>query len=325
MWDEPNTEPAPRYPNPGQNSGPYQPAPDDGQAGYGQGYGQDQDRYGQGGYGPSRGTDARPGGGAYDPGYGQPPAPSYTPPPPAYPGGRPPQWPGAQPPPSRRDAYPDQGWQAGAAPPGAYPQRPAYAPAPAQRGAAERVPERRRALVGRALPHLPIAHVILVAGLVAMAYAISQQWGTTTAGAPLFVKDFGSIQLNHGTGVDTSGIAVHAATFLVIAAAVLSAVMVLFNFVLTLINKVIGVVGLGGCATLLFFPVLWGAATLLFVVLLGAVGFAGLGALDKLPIVASHSISTVQVQHYALGYYLWCGGAAAVFVGMLGELVMRRR
>lgn len=323
MWDEPNTQPASRYP--GQNPDPYQPAPDYGQAGYGPEYDQDQNRSGQGGYGPSRGTDAWPGGGAYDPGYGQPPAPAYTPPPPAYPGGRPPQWPGAQPPPSRRDAYPDQGWQAGGAAPGAYPQRPAYAPAPrAER--AERAPERHHpSIVGRALPHLPIAHVILVAGLVAMAYAISQQWGTTAAGTPLFVKDFGSIQLNHGTGVDTSGIAVHAATFLVIAAAVLSAVMVLFNLVLTLINKVIGVVGLGGCATLLFFPVLWGTATLLFVVLLGAVGFAGLGALDKLPIVASHSISTVQVQHYALGYYLWCGGAAAVFVGMLGELVMRRR
>jgi hypothetical protein len=175
------------------------------------------------------------------------------------------------------------------------------------------------------LPHLPIAHVILIGGLAAMAYSIAQPWGKSASGATLFIRDFASVQLNHGTTVNTANYAVQAATGIVIAAAALSAFLVLFNTILTLINKVVGVVGLGGCATLIFFPVLWGAATLLFLVLLASAGFAGLGSLSNLPIVANNGISTAQVHSHALGFYLWIGGAIAVFVGMLGEVVLRRR
>jgi hypothetical protein len=106
---------------------------------------------------------------------------------------------------------------------------------------------------------------------------------------------------------------------------VLSAAMILFNLVITVVNKIIGVIGLGGCATLLFFPVLWGAGTLLFVALLGAGGFAGLGFLSGLPAVQARGLSTLSVAHYSLGWYLWVGGTIAVFIGMLGQLVLRRR
>jgi hypothetical protein len=66
-------------------------------------------------------------------------------------------------------------------------------------------------------------------------------------------------------------------------------------------------------------------ATFLSVILLAAAGFAGLGFLSNLPIVQSHGITSVQLAQRSLGFYLWAGGACAVFVGMLGEVVMRRR
>src|SRR5262249_13200624 len=303
---DPKQPPEPRYPR--QHPSPY------GQSGgYGQGMGggeRGQSPYGnEGWYG-----DTQQGGG-----YNQPPA--YPPGRAQYPGGSTPQWPD--------QAYTPQPEGPAYGPPagqGVYrEQRPAYAPAPPVERPRAREERHHRSIVGRALPHLPIAHVFLIGGLAAMAYAISQQWGVTALGAPVFVKDFAGVQLNHGTGVDTSGLAIRAATGIVVAGAALSAGMILFNTVVTVLNKVIGVIGLSGCATLLFFPVLWGMATLLFVGVLAAGGFAGLGFLNNLPVVQSHGITTVQLAQRSLGFYLWAGGAVVVFVGMLGELVMRRR
>jgi hypothetical protein len=178
---------------------------------------------------------------------------------------------------------------------------------------------------GHALPHLPIAHVFLVAGLAAMYFAIGRQWGVDTQGNPIFVSSFTSPMVQHITGVDTGVAATNVAYGILIAAVALSAALILFNAVVTVLNKIIGVIGLGGCATLLFFPILWGAALLLSVVLLGAAGFAGLGFLSGLPAVQAHGLSTLSVAHYSLGWYLWVAGAAAVFIGMLGQLVLRRR
>ena len=204
-----------------------------------------------------------------------------------------------------------------------------YAPAPPPARAERRYAEPRaersgRGITGIALPHLPIAHVLLIAGVAAMAYAITRSWGLDANGAQIFVQNFAP-RIQHAGGVDTGALAVRAATVIVGAAAVLSVAMILFNLVVTLLNRILGIVGLSGCATLLFFPVLWGAATLLFVVLLAAAGFAGLGSLSGLPVVRDHAFSTVTVKQYSLGFYLWAGGAIAVFIGMLGELVMRRR
>lgn len=158
-----------------------------------------------------------------------------------------------------------------------------------------------------------------------MFFSIAQQWAVDADGSAIFVSSFTSPQIQHLAGFDTSVAATKVAYGVVIMGAVLGATLILFNAVTTLLNKVIGVIGLSGCATLLFFPVLWGAATLLFFDLLGAAGFAGLGFLSGLPVVQAHGLSTLNVAHYALGWYLWVGGAAAVFFGMLGELVMRRR
>src|SRR5262245_42490516 len=214
MWDDPNQSPAPRVPRPRQ-------APYGQSGGYGQGRGGDE--RGQSPYGnEGRYGDAQPGGGydpGYGPGYGQQPA--YPSGPAQYPGGPAPQWP--------NQGY-DQGYDQGYAPPGPgygapggqgvyREQRPAYTPAPPVERPHAREERHHRSIVGRALPHLPIAHVFLVGGLVAMGYAISQQWGVNVAGAPVFVKDFAGVQLNHGTGVDTSDLAVRAATGIVAAGA----------------------------------------------------------------------------------------------------------
>ncbi len=323
MWDDPNqAPPPPRLPR--REPDPYGTPPEYGQPPYDPGatrrasYGQDWP--GQGGYGQSQQGQSGYGQGAPD--YGQPPA--YSPEPPAYPAspaGRPPRWPA-------QEQQGAQGYGAGygsSATPGAYAPQPTYAPPAPRQRPVEREPAKRSASHGVSLPHLPIAHVFLIGGVAAMAFAIAQPWGKNAAGGLLYVRDFASVQLNHGTSVNTANYAVQAATGIVIAAAALALVLVLLNTVVTVINKVIGVIGLSGCATLIFFPLLWGAATLLFVTLLAAAGFAGLGSLSNLPIVADHGISSASVQSHALGFYLWCGGAIAAFIGMLGQLVLRRR
>ncbi|HZC79414.1 MAG TPA: hypothetical protein VE258_16790 [Ktedonobacterales bacterium] len=262
-------------------------------------------------------------------GPGEPTDPSTQPPPypqagPQYPGGRPPQWPGP-------------GYQAPpAAPPPAYPpqpQPPYAAPASRPREYADRDYAPRssyrpeagaRRSRGVSLPHLPSAHLLLALGVAAMAYAIGQSWGTDASGAQVFVHDFTNARLAH-RGIDAGALAVNAAIAITAAVGVLGGVLILLNTVVLVLNKMLGFVGLSGCASLVFLPVLWGAAALLFVALLGAAGFAGLGFLSQLPVVQDHGLGTVNIQQHGLGFYLWVGGSAVAFVGTLGELAARRR
>jgi hypothetical protein len=157
-----------------------------------------------------------------------------------------------------------------------------------------------------------------------MAVAISQPWGTSGAGVPLYIHDFSNARLAQH-GIDAGALAVRSAIAIVVAIGVLGAVLILLNTVVTVLNHVLGIIGLSGCATLVFFPVLWGGATLLFVALLAAAGFAGVGAFSDLPVVQGHGFAVAPVAHNGLGFYLWAGGIAAGFLGMLGQLVLRRR
>lgn len=320
MWDDPNQPPAPRYPNgqPPRNA-PYPRSSGDGDYGN-----TPTERFPGAGAPPSYGAP----GDAYDP-YDAPPP--YQPQGSQFGGGPPPQWPGpeyqrqqrppaqpplepayAPPPPPRPRAYYDDGAAAYA------PPRPARAAAPAPHE------ERRAARQSRSLPHLPIAHVFLILGVLAMGYAVSQPWGVDANGTQLFIHDFSNARLaTHN--VDAGALAVRAAYTIVAATGVLSVALILLNTVVTILNKMLGVIGLSGCASLAFFPVLWGGATLLFLVLLIGAGFAGLGSLSNLPIVQNHGFSLVSVQHNAIGFYLWVGGMGVVFIGMLGQLVLRRR
>jgi hypothetical protein len=166
--------------------------------------------------------------------------------------------------------------------------------------------------------------VILGLGIVALAVALTQAWGVNANGTAIYIQDFTNARFQ-SHGVDVGALALETARFLVIVTAVLGAVLIFFNSAITLLNKLLGVVGLPGCATMLFFPVLWGAALLLFVALLAAVGFAGLGHLSNLPVVADHGFAIAGVAHHTLGFYAWCAGIVAVFIGMLGQLALRRR
>ncbi|MGZ3682142.1 MAG: hypothetical protein ACXVDI_26580, partial [Ktedonobacterales bacterium] len=282
MWDDPNQPPAPRYPD--DASYPAEPYPPFGNT-------------------PGGATQPYPpsgaAGGYDDRGYGQ--SPAYQPGT-QTPGGTPPQWPGPHyDSPPATAPYPTQR---------GYTDAGSYAPPPpvrAERRYAEpRAEHASRPITGIALPHLPFAHVLLTAGLAAMAYAITQPWGLDLNGAQIFIQNFAP-HIQPAPGMDTGALAVRAATVIVGAAAVLSAALILLNLVLTLVNRILGIVGLSGCATLLFFPVLWGTAVLLFVVLLGAAGFAGLGSLGSLPIVRDYAFSTVVVKQHSLGFYLWAG------------------
>jgi hypothetical protein len=242
------------------------------------------------------------------PGAGERYGGGYYPEDPGYPGGQPPRWPAPQQP---------------APPPVAPRPRPEPPAAPQQYSPAYQAPAartQRRA----SLPHLPIAHVILVLGIAAMALALTQAWGVNAAGTAIYIRDFTNARFQ-SHGVDVGALALETARFLVVAIAVLGAVLIFFNVVTTVLNKVLGVIGVPGCASMLFFPVLWGAALLLFVVLLAAVGFAGLGHLSNLPLVADHGFAIAGVAHHALGFYAWCAGIVAVFIGMLGQLALRRR
>jgi hypothetical protein len=157
-----------------------------------------------------------------------------------------------------------------------------------------------------------------------MALALTQAWGVNAAGTAIYLQDFTNARLQ-SHGVDVGALALETARFLVVAIAVLGAVLIFFNVVTTVLNKILGVIGVLGCASLLFFPVLWGAALLLVVILLAAVGFAGLGHLSNLPLVADHGYAIAGVAHHALGFYAWCAGIVVVFIGMLGQLALRRR
>lgn len=337
MWNQQNAPRRPRTPNPNQS-----PAANDPYQAWGQGqYSNQGDTQGNApterfDYAPEDDSSTNPSGAPpYQPPAYQPPA--YAPEPPRYPHGRPPQWPGPQsqrqqPLPyslpvtqqpdqrqiARHETYRDERDSDYApAPPRPRP-RPRLEPHYAEREQAPRS-------AYRALPHLPIAHVLLIAGIAAMTLAITRPWATDASGTAIFVQNFTNARISAASGVDTGALAQKVAIGTVGLAAILSAALILINLLVSVIKRVFGVVGLSGCASLVLFPLLWGAATLLFLVLLGAAGFAGLGKLSALPLIQQHGFALVDVNHYALGFYLWCIGIGATFIGMLGQLALRRR
>lgn len=176
----------------------------------------------------------------------------------------------------------------------------------------------------RLLPRFHIAHIILFAGVALLAVALTRAWGTAADGTEIFVRSFTLPRLG-GNARQVGAAAMRTATTLVAAVGVLALALFLVNGIVTLLNKIIGIIGLSGLASILFFPVLWGVALLMFAALALAAGFGGLGALSQLPIVQSHGFAEIAVKSPALGYYLWWAGIGAAFIGTLGELLMKRR
>ena len=157
-----------------------------------------------------------------------------------------------------------------------------------------------------------------------MGLALMQPWGVDTQGSPVYVNTFSSAALS-AQGVDVGALAFQTAEWLLGAAALLAVALIVTNLITLAFNKALGLIGLSGCASLLFIPVLWGLAALLAGVLLLAAGFGGLGALSELPFVQNHGFADAAVQSAARGYYIWWAGIGLTFVGMLGQLALRRR
>ncbi|MEO7001031.1 MAG: hypothetical protein ABI068_04420, partial [Ktedonobacterales bacterium] len=152
---------------------------------------------------------------------------------PNYPSGRPPQWPGPQAP--RPPAYPPYSAQPADAdyPTVQAPRHRHVAPAPLPPHAAPRPPQpvyrtpdhQPRAAYrthGRSLPQLPVAHILLILGVAAMALALMQPWGIDAQGSPIYVKTFTSAALS-AQGLDAGALAFQTAEYLLGAVAILAA------------------------------------------------------------------------------------------------------
>jgi len=255
--------------------------------------------------------------------------PPYTPAGPQYPTARPPQWPDHNVGPgytasntqrvSPSQPYTDLRGAPGYT--GVHNARPAYGvPASVERQHASAAPQRQ----AHALPHLPVAHLLLILGVGALAFALTQPWGVDAQGGAVYIQSFNSSTLTQ-FGIDLGSAAFQTASDLVIATGALSLALILTNSITLIINKLLGLIGLSGLASLVFVPLLWGMAALLLLVLAGDAGFGGFDTLSQLPIIRDHGIAGVNVAQHAIGFYLWWGGVFATFMGMLGQLALRRR
>ncbi len=248
--------------------------------------------------------------------------PPYAPAGPQYPG-HPAQWPDRNANPgsgatqTQRAAPPQPYTDLSGAPQGAYSDAQPYRQPRAARPATQRGQ-------GRALPHLPVAHLFLILGVAALAFALTQPWGISSQGATVYIQSFNSSTLTQ-FGVDLGSAAFQTASDLVIATGALSLALILTNLITLIINKLLRWIGLPGLASLVFVPLLFLLAALLLLVLLGDAGFGGFDTLSQLPIIRDHGISGVDVAQHALGFYSWWVGVFATFIGMLGQLALRRR
>ncbi len=160
--------------------------------------------------------------------------------------------------------------------------------------------------------------------MAALAFALTQPWGISSQGATVYIQSFNSSTLTQ-FGVDLGSAAFQTASDLVIATGALSLALILTNLITLIINKLLRWIGLPGLASLVFVPLLFLLAALLLLVLLGDAGFGGFDTLSQLPIIRDHGISGVDVAQHALGFYSWWVGVFATFIGMLGQLALRRR
>ncbi len=293
MRQDPPWPQDPRWPDdPGSGRGqpdPRQqrPAPPPGGAGEGaqwQGY-PPPDPYQRGGYPPQN-----------------PQQGGYPPPDPYQRGGYPPQNPnyggnqGYYPPTEPFNppvVPPSQGWAAPQRPiarprPQRWPEpgQPSARYAPAQRVVVTHERARRRHAFGWSLP---IEHIVLAAGLVMLALALTQPWGVDARGNEITL-----------TPTTTT-----IATYAIGASVVLGALLVL-------LNKRMGCMALIGCLGLFLVP------------LIVAAGIGGFVAFTNLPAMPHH-LSPQNIQATNRGFYLWWGGLAVVLAGLFLQVITHKR
>ncbi len=135
---------------------------------------------------------------------------------------------------------------------------------------------------------LPIEHIVLAVGIVAMLLALSQPWGID----------------GQGHNITLSALATRIGTYTVGVLAVLGGLLVL-------LNKRMGCLALIGCLGLFLIP--------LFL----AAGIGGFEILTQLHVIPH--LTPANVKFTNRGFFLWWGGMAVLLIGLLLQLVTHRR
>jgi hypothetical protein len=148
------------------------------------------------------------------------------------------------------------------------------------------------------------AHILLAAGLLALALSIVLPWGTNQYGAGRYLGDFTSPRLAE-SGVSVAGWALHAATALLLWALGHAAVMFLGNIAAIAINGAAFRANVPGCVASPLTPLIWIAGLLVLLDLVLAVGFGLLALLSQLSGLNSAGLSNAVAKAPALGFYLW--------------------
>ncbi len=134
--------------------------------------------------------------------------------------------------------------------------------------------------------NLPVEHIVLGAGIVALLLATTQPWGTNNAG--------------HNTALNTQ------------AAYVVIAMIAGLSTLLMLLNKRVGLLAVSGFLAFFVVPL----------VLAAAIG--GSITLARLPIVPP-IINPVDLSSWDRGFYIWWAGILFVMVGLALELMVPRK
>ncbi|MBF6592726.1 MAG: hypothetical protein IVW57_19620 [Ktedonobacterales bacterium] len=180
--------------------------------------------------------------------------------------------------------YPGQGYAPQQYPPQGYaPRQPMYAqPAPQPERGHEHLQRHRFGW------SLPVEHLVLAAGIVAMFLALTQPWGVDATGRPILLSD-----LSYQVAYYTIG-----------ALTVLSGLLVL-------LNRRMGCLAFAGCLALFVIP------------LLVAASIGGFEILTSLRVIPQLTPDAVKATNR--GFFLWWGGLAVMVVGLLFEIITHRR
>ena len=135
---------------------------------------------------------------------------------------------------------------------------------------------------------LPIEHIVLAAGVLAMYLAISQPWGVDTAGHRIFL----SATARQAALVATLGLTG-------------------LGGLLILLNKRMGCFTLIGCLGLFALPLLVAATV------------GGFTVLTQLHVVPQIALSNIHANNR--GFFLWWGGMVVTIAGLLLQFITHRR
>ncbi len=141
---------------------------------------------------------------------------------------------------------------------------------------------------GRGGWSLPIEHIVLAAGVLAMYLALSQPWGMDPQGKRVFLE----------------GIPRQAALYATLGLTGLGAALVL-------LNKRMGCFALLGCLGLFVIPLLVAATV------------GGFTVLTQLHVIPHIAIDNIQANNR--GFFLWWGGMAVTLVGLALQVITHRR